>query len=268
MCETSRISKIEKLENENVSLEFQVQSLIKERENIQLEYQKLFYSIKNTRTQTQGEIDELIEHVNQKTYAYADVRAQNQDLLITISELKAMLKMLKKTSSTKKKQSVQNNNVIAPGRYKVNTAHKQEICTQKSESVLTSTGLKDVISVRRPSSRSSSSKNSVLSNTKNHSEEVEVHVRTNKKTNVVSKKNVVQNKKIVTNVNVKNAPKANDVFCVSCDKNVLTPCHDKCLAKYKLNVHLNARRALFTTPRTTKSKSLDTTPVVAKLGLP
>nr|GEX11527.1 hypothetical protein [Tanacetum cinerariifolium] len=163
-------------------------------------------NVKREFLETQGEIDELIVHVNQKTYAYANVRAQKQDLLITISELKARL----------------------------------------------------------PSSRSSSSKNSVLSNTKNHSEEVEVHVRTNKKTNIASKKNVVQNKKIVTNVDVKNAPKANDVFCVSCDNNVLTPCHDKCLAKYKLNVHSNVRRALFTTPRTAKSKSLDTTTVIAK----
>ncbi|GJZ00938.1 hypothetical protein Tco_0518899 [Tanacetum coccineum] len=77
--------------------------------------------------------------------------------------------------------------------YKVNTANKQE-----TKSVLTSTGLKDMTSVRRTSSRSSSSKNSVLLNTKNHSEDVEVH------------------------------------------------------------------RAIFTTPRTAKSKSLDTTYVVAK----
>ncbi|GJS65787.1 retrovirus-related pol polyprotein from transposon TNT 1-94 [Tanacetum coccineum] len=64
---------MEKLENENVSLKFQVQSLIKERENVKLEYQKLFDSIKKTRTQTQREINELIESVNQKTYAYGDV---------------------------------------------------------------------------------------------------------------------------------------------------------------------------------------------------
>ncbi|GJV23174.1 hypothetical protein Tco_1375869, partial [Tanacetum coccineum] len=87
---------MEKLENENVSLEFHVQSLHKERENIKLEYQKLFDSIKKTRTQTQGEIYELINNVNQKTYAYADVRAHNQDLLITIFELKAKLKTAEK----------------------------------------------------------------------------------------------------------------------------------------------------------------------------
>ncbi|GJW98137.1 retrovirus-related pol polyprotein from transposon TNT 1-94 [Tanacetum coccineum] len=143
--------------------------------------------------------------------------------------------------------------------YNINTANKQE-----TKSVLTSTGLKDATSVRRPSSRGSLSKNNVLLNTKNQSKDVEFHVRTNKKTNVASKKNVVQNKKIVTNVDVKNALKAKDVLCVSCDKNVLTSCHDICLAKYKLNVHSNVRRALFTTPRTAKPKSLDTTLVVAK----
>ncbi|GJS05485.1 hypothetical protein Tco_0321993 [Tanacetum coccineum] len=160
----------EKLENENVPLEFQVQSLIKERENIKLHYQNLFDSIKKTQTQSQKEVNELIENVNQKTYAYGD----------------------------------------------------------------------------------------------NHSEDVEVRVRTNKNTNVASKKDVVENKKIVRNVDVKNSLKAKDVSCVSYDKNVLTPCHDKCLAKYKLNVHSKVRRALFTTPRTAKPISLDTTSIVTK----
>ncbi|GJY26773.1 hypothetical protein Tco_0401499 [Tanacetum coccineum] len=49
-----------------------------------------------TRTQHQKELDELIEHVNQKTHAYADVRAQNQDLLVTISELKNKLQTVDK----------------------------------------------------------------------------------------------------------------------------------------------------------------------------
>ncbi|GKC30732.1 hypothetical protein Tco_1038026, partial [Tanacetum coccineum] len=142
VCETSWISNMEKLESENVSLEFQVQSLIKEQENVKTEYQKLFDSIKTTRTQTQREINELIENVNQKTYAYADVRAQNQDLLITISN------------------------------------------------------------VRRPSNIESPFKNSVLCNTKNSSEKLEV----------------------------------------------------------------SDRKALFTTPRTVKSKFEDTTPVVLKTG--
>ncbi|GJX07682.1 hypothetical protein Tco_0195614 [Tanacetum coccineum] len=95
-CDVSWKSKLSTINDENVLLKTQVDSVVKERENIKLEYQKLFNSIKATRTQHQKELDELIEHVNQKTYAYADVRAQNQDLLITISELKNKLRIVDK----------------------------------------------------------------------------------------------------------------------------------------------------------------------------
>ncbi|GKE56466.1 hypothetical protein Tco_1495651 [Tanacetum coccineum] len=97
---------------------------------------------------------------------------------------------------------------------------------------------------------------------KKSSEKVEVSVGTNKKTYVASK-NVVSNKKIATDVDVKNALNAKDVLCVSYAKNVLIPCHDKCLPNYKLNVHSKVKRALFTTPRTTKSTFEDTTPIVS-----
>ncbi|GKA92088.1 integrase, catalytic region, zinc finger, CCHC-type containing protein [Tanacetum coccineum] len=245
ICETSWISKMEKLESENVSLEFQVQSLIKERENVKSEYQKLFDSIKKTRTQTQVEINELIEHVNQKTYAYAEVRAQNQDLLITISELKAKMQKIEKEL----------------GMYKV--TKQKETNTKRDKSVLPSTRLSVASSVKRPLNTDSPLKNSVLSNTKKSSKKVKVSVRTNKMTYVASK-NVVSNKKIVTDMDVENALKAKDVLYVSCAKNVLIPCHDQHLANNKLNVHSKVRRALFTTPRIVKSKLEDTTPVVSK----
>ncbi|GJS08872.1 integrase, catalytic region, zinc finger, CCHC-type containing protein [Tanacetum coccineum] len=118
-------------------------------------------------------------------------------------------------------------------------------------------------SVRIPLNRDSPLKNNVLFNTKKSSEKLEVPVRTNGKTYVASK-NVVSNKKIVIDEDVKNALKAKDVLCVSCVKNVLIPCHDKCLANYKLNVHSKVKRALFTTSRTIKSKFEDTTLVVSK----
>ncbi|GJS80210.1 integrase, catalytic region, zinc finger, CCHC-type containing protein [Tanacetum coccineum] len=92
---------MEKLENENVSLEFQVQSLIKERDNVKLEYQKLFDSIKKTRSQSQKEMDELIEHVSEKTYAYGAIRAENQNLLSTISELQTRLETVEKVLKTR-----------------------------------------------------------------------------------------------------------------------------------------------------------------------
>ncbi|GJS80512.1 hypothetical protein Tco_0730393 [Tanacetum coccineum] len=143
---------MEKLESENLSLEFQVQSLIKERENVKTEYQKLFNLIKKTRTQTQEEINELFENVKQKTYAYADVHAQNHDLLLTISELKAKLKIVENvksvntkfdkanvsikllcTSPNKQQAEGTNRNVIAPGMYKVETS--QVTNTDKAKSV-------------------------------------------------------------------------------------------------------------------------------------
>ncbi|GJX50660.1 retrovirus-related pol polyprotein from transposon TNT 1-94 [Tanacetum coccineum] len=134
--------------------------------------------------------------------------------------------------------------------------------TNKAKSVLSSTGPRATSSVRRPSNRDSSFKNSVISNNKNSSKKVEVSDRTNKKPDVASK-NVAFNK-FVTNDEIKNALIAKNVLCVSYDKNVLIPCHDNCLAKYKLNVHSNVRRALFTTPRTIKSTFQDTTRIVSK----
>ncbi|GJS48133.1 retrovirus-related pol polyprotein from transposon TNT 1-94 [Tanacetum coccineum] len=99
----SWISKMEKLEDENVSLDFTVQSLIKERDNAKMEYKKLFDSIKKTRSQTQKEMDELIVHVSEKTYAYGAIRAENQNLLTTISELKKRLEKAEKGKSVNTK---------------------------------------------------------------------------------------------------------------------------------------------------------------------
>ncbi|GKA64554.1 retrovirus-related pol polyprotein from transposon TNT 1-94 [Tanacetum coccineum] len=177
------------------------------------------------------------------------VRAQNQDLLITISELNSKLKNVEKgksvntkfdktnvsnqllcvtplnkqvfqkktivpkteekhvlsktitlqTSPNKKKDVETNQNIIAPGMY--NVTKQQEPNTKRSKSVLPSTRLSAVSSVRRPLNRDSPWKNSVLSNTKKSSEKIEVSVRTNKKTYVASK-NVVSNKKIVNDVDV------------------------------------------------------------------
>ncbi|GJY69582.1 hypothetical protein Tco_0472564 [Tanacetum coccineum] len=68
-CDVSWKSRLSTFNDENVLLKTQVDYVVKERENIKHEYQKLFNSIKATRTQHQKELDEMIEHVNQKTYA-------------------------------------------------------------------------------------------------------------------------------------------------------------------------------------------------------
>ncbi|GJW36949.1 integrase, catalytic region, zinc finger, CCHC-type containing protein [Tanacetum coccineum] len=205
----SWISKLEKLENENVSLDFKVQSLIKEHDNVKIEYQKLFDSIKKTRSQTQKEMEELIVHVSEKTYAYDVIRAENRDLLSTISELKIRLEKVEK-------------------------------------------GVNATSRVRRPMSKDSSVTNSVLVNSKKALKNVSVYVRKNKQKDNTSA-NVISNKDKVIAVDVANASKAKTLLCVSCMQNVLIPCHDKCLAKHKLNVRSNVRRTFSTNSRTPKS---------------
>ncbi|GJT39883.1 hypothetical protein Tco_0939748 [Tanacetum coccineum] len=316
---------MEKLEDENVSLDFTVQSLIKERDNAKMEYKKLFDSIKKTRSQTQKEMDELIVHVSEKTYAYGVIRAENQNLLTTIYELKKRLEKVEKgksvntkfdktngfqsllcvtplnkhvfkkkpdvpkteetnvvskpvtlqTSPTKQTRANQNTNVIRPGMYRVVTT--QESQTSKTKSALSSTGMNATSRVRRPMSRDSHVAHSVLDNSKNAKRNVAVYVRKNKQ------EDVIPNKENVIEVDVANASKAKTLLCVSCMKNVLIPCHDKCVAKHKLNVCSNTRRTFstnyrspkssettFVAPKTrfsekkTQSKTLDTTFVVSK----
>ncbi|GJS16629.1 retrovirus-related pol polyprotein from transposon TNT 1-94 [Tanacetum coccineum] len=281
---------IQKLEDENVSLDFKVQSLIKEQDNAKMEYKKLFDSIKKTRSQTQKEMDELITHVSEKTYAYSAIRAENQNLLVTISELKARIKngengksvntkfdkihgsqsflcvtplnknafqnhveskpVTSQTSHTKQIGTHPNTNVISPGMYRVVT--QQELQTNKSKNVFSSTGMNATLSVKRPKSRDSHVKPSVLDDN-------------------------------VIDVAAANASKAKTLLCVSCIKSVLIPCHDKCVAKHKLNVRSYARRTFsvnsripkssettFVSPKTrfsekaTQSKTLDTTSVASK----
>ncbi|GJZ60173.1 ribonuclease H-like domain-containing protein [Tanacetum coccineum] len=56
----------------------------------------LFDQSKKTRFITQKEMNELIVHVSEKTYAYGAIRAENQNLLSTISELKTRLEKVEK----------------------------------------------------------------------------------------------------------------------------------------------------------------------------
>ncbi|GJT00394.1 hypothetical protein Tco_0821563 [Tanacetum coccineum] len=270
---------MEKLEDENVSLDFTVQSLIKERDNVKLEYQKLFNSIKKTRSQTQTEMDELIAHVSEKTYEYGAIfdKTNGSQPLLCVTPLHKHVIQKKtdvqkskenhvvskpvtlQTSPAKQRGVNSNKNVIAPGMYKVVTTHESQ--TNEAKHDLSSTGMNAASSVRRPMNRDSHVKNSVLANSKKPAKKVAVYVRKNKQTDITSE-NVISNKENVIDVDVANASKAKTLLCVSCMQNVLIPCHDNCFANYKLNVHSNVRRTLSTKSRT--PKSYDTTYVVHK----
>ncbi|GJU83288.1 hypothetical protein Tco_1285653 [Tanacetum coccineum] len=76
-CESPNFySRIQKIEDENVSLAFQVSSLVKERENIMLEYKKLYDSIKQTRAKTRLQTDSLQQKLNDQISENNKLRAQ------------------------------------------------------------------------------------------------------------------------------------------------------------------------------------------------
>ncbi|GJT15672.1 retrovirus-related pol polyprotein from transposon TNT 1-94 [Tanacetum coccineum] len=213
------------------------------------------------KTQHQKELDELIEHVNQKTYAYADVRDQNQDLLMTISELKNKLKTVAKgknvntkfdTSETSttllcvtplpkniavKAKKVSNTKVNAD-RSKPVTSHfipKNEQ-GQKTECKC----VESSNSVRRPKSKDNKSKARVLKNTndKRSSAHVwkmssSVSIDSNKRETMYS--NVCQSNTSVLNTKTVNAVNdGSNIVCVSCGKDVFLLSHEKCVAHYAL----------------------------------
>ncbi|GJR31785.1 integrase, catalytic region, zinc finger, CCHC-type containing protein [Tanacetum coccineum] len=293
-CDVSWKSKLSTINDKNVLLKTQVDYVVKERENIKLEYQKLFNSIKATQTQHQKELDELIKHVNQNTYAYADVRAQNQDLLITISELKNKLQTVDKgktvnikfdkseTSGTLICVTPLPKNIAAKAKKvpttKVNTDRITKTETQTPDSktninVSNSTGVESSNSVRRQKSKDTKSKDRVLKNKndKRPSAHVwkmssSVSIDSNKHETMHS--NICQSNSSLLSTKTVNA--VNDglnIVCVSCGKDVFLLFHEKCVARYALSRNSSVKRALFTTPIATKSKNLGATFVVAKSRL-
>ncbi|GJT38152.1 retrovirus-related pol polyprotein from transposon TNT 1-94 [Tanacetum coccineum] len=79
----------QKLEDENVSLEFQVQNYAKENEHLKITYKNLFYSIKVTQAQTKTIIDSLQDKLHDTIYENAKLRAQ---LFDKVSEQKDITK--------------------------------------------------------------------------------------------------------------------------------------------------------------------------------
>ncbi|GJV10970.1 hypothetical protein Tco_1352511 [Tanacetum coccineum] len=155
------------------------------------------------------------------------------------------------TSHTKQTGTHQNTNVISPGMYRVVT--QQESQTNKSKNVLSSTGMNATSSVKRPKSRDSHVKTSVLDDN-------------------------------VLDVAAAKASKRKLLLCVSCNKSVLKSfVMIHVVLKHKLNVRSNARKTFsvnsripkssettFVAPKTrfsekaTQSKTLDTTSVASK----
>ncbi|GKF23175.1 hypothetical protein Tco_0075497, partial [Tanacetum coccineum] len=138
---------------------------------------------------------------------------------------------------------------------------QQESQINKAKNVLSFTGMNATSSVKRPKRRDLHVNTSVLDVSKNEAKKEAVYVRKNKQTDNAFAK-VVSNKETVIDVAVANASKAKNALCVSCMQSVLIPCHDKCVAKHKLNLRSNARRNFSVNSRIPKSS--ETTYVAPK----
>ncbi|GJY75655.1 retrovirus-related pol polyprotein from transposon TNT 1-94 [Tanacetum coccineum] len=106
----------QKLENENVELEFQVWNYEKENAHLKTTYKNLFDSIKVTRAQTKAIIDSLQDKLHDTKYENAKLRAQLFD------KSNALSKPVTSNSAPSSYESlvVNNERVIAPGIFRIN----------------------------------------------------------------------------------------------------------------------------------------------------
>ncbi|GJR25282.1 integrase, catalytic region, zinc finger, CCHC-type containing protein [Tanacetum coccineum] len=248
------------------------------------EYSNEVATLGNSRTftnfdtsQTQTEIDELIAHVFEKTYAYGVIRAENQNLLFTIFELKTRLENVEKGKSVntkfdktnasqpllcviplhkhviQKKMDVQksekNHVVSKPITLQTSPAKQKGVNSNKN---VIAPGMYKVVTTHE--SQTNEAKHNLYSIGMNAASSIrrpmnrDSHVKNSvlanskkpaKKVAVYVRKNKQTNITSVIDVDVANASKAKTLLCVSCMQNVLIPCHDNCFANYKFNVHSN-----------------------------
>nr|GEX42547.1 retrovirus-related Pol polyprotein from transposon TNT 1-94 [Tanacetum cinerariifolium] len=250
---------IEKLQKGSIEIQEGMQKRINilENDGQRCQKQSLDFELQLQHEKERRKCESSLKNVCETFWISKMEKLKNENMSLT-DQVQSLIQERENTLSNKQQDVGMNENIIAPGMYKVRTS--QVANTNKAKSVLSSTGLGATFSVRISLDRDSSFKDSVISNSKNSVEKVEVFDRTNKKPDVASKNVTLNN--FVSNDEIKNALIMKNALYVTCDNNVLAPCHDNFLKKYKLSVRLNIRRALFTTPRTVKSRFKDTTHVL------
>ncbi|GJY33441.1 retrovirus-related pol polyprotein from transposon TNT 1-94 [Tanacetum coccineum] len=117
----------QKLENENVELEFQVLNYAKENAHLKTTYKNLSDSINVTQTQTKSIIESLQEKLHNKIYENAKLRAQ---LFDKVSEQKDITKGVESTAKTRRPQPRNNTK-----NDRVSSASKSSCITNKEVEV-------------------------------------------------------------------------------------------------------------------------------------
>ncbi|GKD66654.1 hypothetical protein Tco_1308762 [Tanacetum coccineum] len=269
----------QKLENENVELEFQVLNYAKENEHLKTTYKNLLDSIKVTRDQTKTLTDSLQTQLHDSIYENAKLRAQLFDKskgIPKVDESNALFKPITSNSfpSTSESKVVKNDNVIAPGKFRINpfkNSRKEKFVpinkakasvrtnpitvsqphvifkenVNSNSNGISSTGVDNTAKTRRLQPRSNTKNDRVPSVSKsrcikNKDVEVEDHHR-----NLLLSKNQKHMSSECNNIKLAIRNDKSEVVYAMCKKCLVTSNHDVCMLTYvnDMNSSANAKNA-------------------------
>ncbi|GJY55777.1 hypothetical protein Tco_0454892 [Tanacetum coccineum] len=249
----------QKLENENVELEFQALNYAKENAHLKTTYKNLFDSITVTRTQTKTIIDSLQNKLHDTIYENAKLRAQ---LFDKVSEQKDITKVTSNSVPTPQESKVvKNDNVIAPGMFRINpfkasrvnnfvpdkhvkasvrtkpiTISQTYVITKNDVNSKTNgfspTDVTNTTRTRRPQPRNKPKNDKVPSKSKsswisNNLEKIEENHR-----NLQSSLNQKHMSSECNNIKLAIRNAKSKVFCAMCKKCLITANHDVCVLNY------------------------------------
>nr|GEU96220.1 integrase, catalytic region, zinc finger, CCHC-type, peptidase aspartic, catalytic [Tanacetum cinerariifolium] len=249
----------QKLENENVELEFQVLNYARENAHLKATYKNLFNSISVLRTQTKTIIASLQNELQSTIYKNAKLRTQ---LFKKVSDQKDNTQDTSENTKFAKQPIVEKifpKLVIAPGMFRINpsktsreekhvpntvsasnkakpiTVSQPPVITKKDVNSdlngLSSIGV-DNTKTRRPQPRSNTKHDRVPSTSKNSQSknkeaEVEKHHR-----NLLLSKNNKHISSACNNIKIDSQDVISKVVCAMCNKCLISVNHDKCLRNY------------------------------------
>ncbi|GJQ94917.1 retrovirus-related pol polyprotein from transposon TNT 1-94 [Tanacetum coccineum] len=249
----------QKLEDENVSLEFQVLNYAKENEHLKTTYKNLFDSIKVTRAQTKLITDSMQEKLHDTIYENATLRAQLFDKVFeqkdTTKGTSRNTKLAKPTIMGKQPSSsgtklysvtplpksrvdnvVPNKLVKTSVRIKPITVSQPHVITKKDVNSdlngLSSTGVNNTAQTRRPQPRRNTKNDKVPSASKSScTENKEVEVEEHN-WNLLLSKNKKHMSYECNNTKLAIWNDKYEVVCAMCKQCLITANHDVCMLNY------------------------------------
>ncbi|GJV02073.1 hypothetical protein Tco_1335642 [Tanacetum coccineum] len=249
----------QKLENENVELEFQVQNYEKENAHLKTTYKNLFDSIKVTRAQTKAIINSLQDKLHDTIYENAKLRAR---LFDKVFEQKDTNKVTSNSAPSSRESSVVNNErVIALGIFRINpfkasrvdnfvpnkhvkasvrtkpiTVSQPHVVTKEdvnsNRNGFSPNNVESTTRTRRPQPRNNpksdkvpfKSKSSCLSN---KLEKIEENHRS-----LQSSNNPDHTSSECNNIKLAIRNEKSEVICATCKQCLITANHDECVLQY------------------------------------